>query len=112
LSNRVRRSEHAAFGRRDHHQQRHCEHDVLIELQHRPANVPDELCPAITLPVTIFDRSPAKRSTQRGDRVGDRLQGLFRRRLARRDRVRGAMEIEPADMPDMRRDVHVRRVAG
>ena len=25
---------------------------------------------------------------------------------------RGAMEIEPADVADMRRDVHVRRIAG
>ena len=112
MSNCLRRSGHATFGRRDHHQQRYGEHDLLIELRHRPAHVPDELCPAIAFPVTIFRRSIVGRSTQRGDRVGNRLQGLFRRRLAGRDRVRGAMEIEPADMPDMRRDVHVRRVAG
>ncbi len=70
LSNRLRRSRHAAFGRRDHHQQRHGEHDVLIELQHRPARVSDKLCAAIAFSVKIFRRfdrtlSPARRSCRR-----------------------------------------------
>jgi hypothetical protein len=56
LSNRLYRPRHAAFGCRNHDQQRDGEHELLVDLQLNPARVSDELRAAIAFAVTIFCR--------------------------------------------------------
>lgn len=110
LPDDVPRPRYAADRRRHDRQQPHPKHFLSAQL-HDPA---DKLSKSLraNFAFAIARTGRAGGSAQIGNGFGNRVDRLFGRGTADRDGLRCAVKIQPADMSDPRRNVHVRRVAG
>jgi hypothetical protein len=108
VPSRVRGARFGADRCCDHRQQCHGEHLVPDELLHPAAQLSNQLRPRVA--IAVSERTSA--SAQLGNRLGNRIERLFGGCAPDRNGLGGAMEFEPTDVADARRDMNIGRIAG